>query len=65
MWYYQICRKRLKNGEWEYTIHETITRFGYTEDAITPCGESRKDLIKTLEWMLKDAKHYRTRTIKE
>lgn len=64
MWHYQI-RKRTGtdyHGErWTtYDIVENYGKHGHTMEGMRPFGSTKEELIKTLEMMLADAKHYRT-----
>lgn len=66
-WHYRV-RKRILNGEPWYDIVEYIIHGksrGWTQNGMTPGGESRKIVIKCLEMMLKDAKKYKTLVDKE
>lgn len=65
-WHYRI-RKRTINGKPWYDIVECYCNpiygpkgNGWTEDGMTPGGETRAILIRELETMLADAKKYRT-----
>lgn len=60
-WHYQI-RKRL-NGT--YDIVENFGKYGYTVDGMSPYGDTRAEIIRCLEMMLNDAKHFRTLVEKE
>lgn len=57
-WYYRPFKILTDVGSY-YVIKEffnTPSGKGWTKDAICPTGDNLKDLIKTLELMLKDSK---------
>lgn len=56
-WHYRI-RKRIINGEPWYDVVEFITgkQKGWTQDGMAPGGETRAEVIRCLEMMLKDCK---------
>lgn len=64
-WHYQIRRRKI-GKEWSYDIVEQYSKpLGYTVLGVAPTGESRTEVIKCLEIMLKDVKKYKTLTEKE
>lgn len=64
-WHYQIRRRKCMDG-WAYDIVEVYTRpKGWTGLGIAPHGSTRGEVIRDLEMMLTDAKHYPTLTDKE
>ena len=57
-WHYRI-RKRMINGKAWFDVVEFYTdgkRRGWTVDSMDPSGDSRHEVIRTLEMMLKDCK---------
>jgi len=61
-WNYRIMKHSHRSGDY-YAIHECFMNsngqaHSWTEDEITPSGETPEELIETLEMMLKDAKTY-------
>lgn len=57
-WHYQVIKHTDKYGT-HFEIAEVFTG-GMRTGSMKPYGESRAELIRTLERMLKDAKRYRT-----
>lgn len=60
-WHYQI-RKRTDKGQALYDIVEIYIKpkRGWTINSQAPQGETRAEVIRDLEMMLRDAKRYRT-----
>jgi len=62
-WHYQIT-KRIESDEAVFAIREVYMDVPvagarlWTENAITPMGDSRAEIITCLEMMLADAKRY-------
>lgn len=62
-WRYQATHHTV-NGEDVYEVREvyaglaTDGSLSWTEDAIAPVGETRQELVKCLEMMLADVKHW-------
>lgn len=57
-WHYQVRERTLDGKKW-YDVVECYEDFnGWTESSMSPCGESKEEVIKLLEMMLSDAKHY-------
>lgn len=57
-WHYRI-RKRMINGQPWYDVVEFIRMGksrGWTQNSMEPSGETRAQVIRTLEMMLKDCK---------
>ena len=65
-WRYIPVRYKCEDGTWVYTVQEFYGKSLYTADmhGIAAMGESRKELIRDLEMMLKDLKKHPTKTIK-
>jgi len=59
MWHYSICKRKNSDGSFRYVIVEDFgNEYGHTVDDISPYGETKEELISTLEIMLEDAKNY-------
>lgn len=50
----------MENRDGIFQVHEIYDENSWTEDAVVPYGETKAELIRDLERMLKDAKRYRT-----
>jgi len=71
MWYYRpfkVITEYFDKGKVKTTTHWEVREYYpksdvidemWTESAIEPIGDTRKGLIKTLEMMLEDVKHYK------
>ncbi len=61
-WHYRACRRKLMSGKiaWGvveyYPKGEGFAKNYHTQDFETPWGDSKKELIQSLEWMLEDCK---------
>jgi len=63
MWHYRACKRRDHKGYQYYCIVEFFKigrKLGWTADDMSPIGETKAELIHTLEMMLSDVKHYNT-----
>ena len=62
-WYYRPCKRKYKDGTAYYVVVEFFPNVqgkpAWTKDAMSPYGESRKELIRDLEMMLEDCKRRR------
>ena len=57
-WHYQV-RHRVDNGEDLYDIVEVYDNpIGWTKDSIAPLGETKRELLDTLNRMISDAVAY-------
>jgi hypothetical protein len=62
VWNYRVLKRRQKDGSWIFGIHEvfyddeTGKPFAFTEESVFPQGTSYKELVKDLQYMLKDAR---------
>lgn len=65
MWHYRPCKRKDKSGDYYFCVVEFFPKCVngkdlWTRDAIKPVAYTRQELIKDLEMMLKDCKHYKT-----
>lgn len=68
-WHYQVTKRKLPDGTYWFEIREAYREgnefIGWTENPITPDGESLEEVIKVLNMMLEDAKRFEVLEIED